>query len=52
VRHQRRAHEIDEAAKRISSDDAVEPALRYVQERLFVPPWRRLRIGFLLGKML
>jgi len=42
---------IDETGKKISSDDAVEPILEYVQEHPVCTALAALGIGFLLGKM-
>ena len=43
---------VDEAGRKISSNDTVEPLLRYIQEHPVCTALAALGIGFLLGKML
>ena len=43
---------VDEAGRKISSSDTVEPLLQYMQEHPVCTALAALAIGFLLGKML
>jgi ElaB/YqjD/DUF883 family membrane-anchored ribosome-binding protein len=42
---------VDETGRKISSGEAVEPLVQYVQEHPFCTALAALGIGFLLGKI-
>jgi hypothetical protein len=43
---------VDEAGRKISSNETLEPLVRYMQEHPVCTALAALGIGFLLGKML